>query len=148
MAVLFETIGAKEMKSKKIGITYTNNGNMKSIASKEFIFRKLLTEMQDEGRVVINTSLNSVTKSARFNDGSSIDVFPLNYQSKGKKFTHVYVDESIYDLSNGVNFVKKFLIPLMIGQGKYETIEAEEPVADRIFMYALSNSNSLDIQKF
>lgn len=112
------------MKSKRVLITYLDNGNMASQVSKEMMFNSILKEMLDDGREVVSTTIQPKSKSAKFTDGSSLMLFPLGINMAGIRATHVYADQNILDLPNGSDVYARALRPLII-TGDLEKFDTE-----------------------
>lgn len=110
------------MKSKRILITYLNNGNMSSQVSKEVMFNRVLNEMIDDGREVKHTTLTPNSKSVLFEDGSKIYLYPISVSNKALKVTHIFLDESIKSIPNGMELVTESVIPCLM-TGRYETFD-------------------------
>lgn len=79
------------MKRKKILVVYFGNGDLKNIAMKEAMVRKLTKEIEDSGNAVKFTSQNKI----KFADGSSIESNP--FCVRGSRYTHVYIQDEIKD---------------------------------------------------
>lgn len=107
------------MKAKRILITYFPNGNMASEVGKEILFERLRDEMIIEGREVLNTTLQQKSKSVKFDDGSSLMVFPVGVSLHGLRTTHIFVDEQIKDITGGDSKFENALKSTLL-TGEYE----------------------------
>lgn len=123
------------MKAKRILIMYTSNGDMKNTIAKEVLFSEILKEMEHEGRFPLNTILTPLAKEVRFDDGSSIKVLPYTHALAGMRFTHAYIDESILDVYNGVEYFKRWIEPTVI-RSETDKFEAVGTPHERIFFYS------------
>lgn len=124
------------MKPKDIQIIYLPNGDFKSQTSKVIIFNKVLTELREEGRKLIdNTSL----KFAKFDDGSCVTVRSLDDSLTGFPSTQTYIDKAILDLPNGEEIIETKISPYLIAvSGNYEVAKAN----NRILIFEGENISS------
>lgn len=123
------------MKTKKILIVYNSIGN--GFAKKESLFNELINELVSEGRTVSHYLQATKNKSVTFKDGSKIMAVPFATGLIGIRVTHLYVDDSIYNLQNGEQYVNEALKPTVIRSDNYQNMYAEGSQEDRTFIYWL-----------
>lgn len=124
------------MKPKDIQIIYMPNGDFKSQVFKEIVFSKVLTELREEGRKLID---NTPFKFAKFDDGSRVSVRSLDDSLTGFPATQTYVDKAILDLPNGEEIIETKIAPYLIAvSGNYEVADANNRILifdDKISAY-------------
>lgn len=96
---------------KRILITYLNNGNLQSQVAKEMMFNRIVNEMIESGVEVEHTTLQPLSKSVLFNDGSKLFCYPIMPSMKALKCTHVFIDDSVTHVINGMKVIEELVMP-------------------------------------
>lgn len=118
------------MKAKKILIFYVK-GLVNNIATVERMFTSIVNEMSSEGR-----QLRYINKdSATFEDGSRVKKIPFGQHTVGAKATHLYIDENALSLENGDRVIKEMLLPIVVDNKVYKSLDAEGEPTDRIMIF-------------
>lgn len=99
--------------SKRVLVTYLNNGNLKSQVAKEMMFNRVVNEMIDSGLEVEHTTLQPLSKSVTFSDGSKLYCYPFASVNNGLKCTHVFIDDAITHKVNGMKFIEASIMPIL-----------------------------------
>lgn len=118
------------MKAKKVLIFYVK-GLVNNIATVERMFASIVNEMNSEGRQLRHVDKDSAT----FEDGSRVKKIPFGQHTVGARATHLYIDESALSLENGDRVIKEMLLPIVVDNKVYKSLDAEGEPTDRIMIF-------------
>lgn len=124
------------MKAKKIGIFYAIN-SFRSLAVTEHLFYTVLQTLVAEGRTIKTTVKNKLGIITTFECGTKITMQPFTENAKDLRLTHLYIDETILNLGGGDQYVRENLLPMVVGEGLYQNVEAFGKAVDRVEVYKL-----------
>jgi hypothetical protein len=127
------------MKIKKIAFVFASmfSHNVGFVEKRK---RELVDELIDEGRVVKSWD----EKRVLFEDGTSIDFISFGDIMNGRRFTHLYMDETIFDLTNGKVLIDNVYIPTVIPKGSYTSLYVQGDKEERIYIFNQNFSKSID----
>ena len=125
-----------KMKSKIIVIVYVGS-LVGSVSATERMFAYLTSDLKSRGHIIKYSNNSKVI----FEDGTKISKIRIG-EPIGRA-THVYIDDNILDIGNGVKFVNEAVIPSMIKGDKYKLLDAESDVYERITVF-----NSTETSKY
>lgn len=135
------------MKAKLVLVAFFNNGDIRSRMSKEIIFDRVIQELKSEGRELshIHNHQNQ-SRTGVFKDGSKVYSMPFESAVIGYRFTHIYLDESILNIPNGIEVLNTHIIPSLV---RHETIhyETSEDPKERFLLFNLDN-NGVSVKKY
>lgn len=100
------------MSEKKILIINESNMSIASIGHGEYIFNKMIKDFEDDGKKISRYELRYNYKITHFTDGSEIILSPINdiaYLDQIEKFTHIYINKSIFKMTNGDKIFEKII---------------------------------------
>lgn len=127
------------MKQKRIVLIYVK-GFIESVAYVEKAFNNIANELVSEGRIVKYITSNII----KFEDGTTVTKIPFDSEKLlGKRLTHLYIDENVFELKHGNKYINEALKPLVVGNGIYENFDTEGNPTDRIMTFGLSGFNKL-----
>lgn len=118
------------MKAKRIGIAHS--GNLESLGVVEKLFKTIVSSLEEEGREIRFDRQNTVM----FEDGTIVSKFKAYGEGLGRKHTHLYIDQSVFNLENGDQLVMAHLVPtLMYGDSYSSSFDIEESFKRRVFTF-------------
>lgn len=118
------------MKTKKI-IIYYLKGVGNNVATVEKMFATVVMEMSAEGRQIRYINKDSAT----FEDGTRVEKVPFGMHLLGTRATHIYIDEEILKLKNGNAVVNEVVLPVIVNEGNYKTLDAVGKPIERIMVF-------------
>lgn len=120
------------MKAKKIAIVHIDK-DFKSIARAERVFNNIIEELENEGRHLSYISQDN--KFVVFDEGTKVEKIVMTEGAIGKRVTHLYVDEGMYDFIDGDRFIREALMPCVIPSGEYKHLDASADARDRLLIF-------------
>jgi hypothetical protein len=130
------------MKAKKIALIYVNS-LIGSITHSERTFNKIVKDLVSEGRVI----RSSTSEKIKFEDGTIVVKLPFTNSLVGRRFTHLYIDEQIFELQNGEKYVNEALLPSIVKSGNYAGLDVEGTAKERVKTFSKNGIKSLGDQK-
>ena len=129
-------------KIRRVLIAYMKNCGLKKQMIKDSMTKKIVTEMEEEGRFVTDITTNNDTVTIAFDDTSKIYIRPVNAHVVGMRFTEVYIDKSTLNTPN-INICNAienmYSVTLMrINSEFYRRFDTGR-VEDRLLMYELED---------
>jgi hypothetical protein len=124
------------MKAKRVAIVYLK-GFMDNIASRQLAFNKVVNDLISEGRVV-KTSTQTMTI---FEDGTKVTLVPFGANLVGMRITHLYVEDTVVNLSNGKKMFQEILLPMVMPEANYIHFEVEGSIKSRTVVFGLEDGN-------
>ncbi len=131
------------MKKKKILIVHSTFGSIESSVGDRIMFEKILLDLTEEGRTVKAVTRSTTHSRAIFNDGSEIVMTPIGKSILGRRQTHVYIHDSIRSMKNGELMIEELYKPCL---SSFD--DSFDITGDRICTYKVTNSNTLEIEKY
>jgi len=124
------------MKAKHILILCGTH--IKGKVAGEAMFSKIMEQLHHEGKQHSVTIENPKEKFAKFRDGSKITIMSVGSPAIGRRFTHIYIDESVFEMANAETYINEAVLPSVIRKGSYINWDADEDDAERIYSFNLS----------